>query len=85
MDFGNWQGERKYVDLPKIAHLAECTHAKAEFEEDGQMDTDDFTRCLDVARDAGFSGPHILIFSSNGDEWEGLAAMREIALPYVNA
>jgi hypothetical protein len=28
-------------------------------------------------------GPHILIYDSPGDEWEGLDRMREIVLPYV--
>lgn len=83
LDFGNWPGERKYTDLPQIAPLAECTHAKAGFSAPGEMDREDFTRCLDICRDAGFAGPHILIFSDPGDEWESLDQMREVVRPYV--
>ena len=83
LDFGNWPGDRKHADLPLIAPLAEDTHAKAHFPAAGQMDRDDFTRCLDICRDAGFSGPHILIFSDPGDEWESLDQMRDVAHPYV--
>ena len=85
LDFGNWPSGRKHQDLPLIADLAECTHAKAHFHAPGQMDTEDFTRCLDLCRDAGFSGPHILIFSDPGDEWESLDQMRDMARPYVSA
>ncbi len=85
LDFGNWPAARKYDDLAVIAPLAECTHAKAFFPRPGHMDGEDFTRCLDICRDAGFRGPHILIYDSGGDEWGGLNQMREAALPYVRA
>ena len=83
LDFGNWRGERKYDDLAKIAPLADCTHAKAAYSSPGEMDHADFTRCLDICRDAGFSGPHILIFSDAGDEWDNLDQMRDVVLPYL--
>ena len=34
--------------------------------------------CLRLTSDAGFSGPYSLIFSSPGDEWEGIAKTREV-------
>ena len=83
LDFGNWRGERKYDDLSKIAPLADCTHAKAAYSSSGELDRADFRRCLDICRDAGFSGPHILIFSDAGDEWENLDRMRDIVRPYL--
>ncbi len=85
LDFGNWPTGRKHQDLPLIADLAECTHAKAHFPAPGEMDTDDFTRCLDLCANANFAGPHILIFSDPGDEWDSLDQMRDIAAPYVAA
>ena len=85
LDFGNWHGDRKYADLPLIADLADCTHAKAYFPTPGLMDTDDFTRCLDICAAASFTGPHILIFSDPGDEWASLDQMRDAVLPYVSA
>ena len=83
LDFGNWPAPRKYIDLPKIASLADCTHAKAGFATAGEMDTEDFTHCLEICRDAGFAGPHVLIFSDPGDEWDSLDQMRDVVLPYV--
>ena len=88
LDFGNWKGERKYDDLPQIAPFAGSTHCKADYPAVGQINRSDFTRCLDICRDAGFSGPHSLIFdgpidSPNG-EWASLDEMREIVLPYIS-
>ena len=83
LDFGNWPPDRKHTDLPLIADLAVCTHAKAYFPPPGQMDTEDFKRCLDLCAAAKFSGPHILIYDSPGDEWASLDQMRDFVLPYV--
>lgn len=85
LDFGNWPGPRKFDDLPQIAHLAETTHAKAHFTAPGRMDADDFTRCLDICRNAGFSGPHSLIFDGpiDGaqDEWASLDQIKAAVQP----
>lgn len=87
LDFGNWPGPRKYDDLPQIARLAETTHAKAYFTAPGQMDREDFTRCLNICRDAGFAGPHSLIFDGpiDGaqDEWASLDQIKAAAQPYL--
>lgn len=87
LDFGNWKGERKYADLAQIASRATSTHAKADFPEVGRMDRDDFTRCLDLCHDAGFTGPHSLIFDgpldAMHDEWTGLDQIQEVVRPYL--
>lgn len=86
LDFGNWKGDRKYADLPQIAPFASSTHCKAHYPAAGQIDLADFTRCLDICRNANFTGPHSLIFDgplTAGGEWESLDQMREIVLPYL--
>lgn len=86
LDFGNWKGERKYDDLPQIAPYASSTHCKANYPAAGQIDLADFTRCLDICRDAGFAGPHSLIFDgplTDGGEWASLDEMQEIVRPYL--
>ncbi len=86
LDFGNWKGETKYADFLKIAPRAESCHTKAHFTAPREMDREDYVRCLDVVRDAGFSGPHTLIYDGPGDdEWEGLALEREVVRPYLSA
>jgi sugar phosphate isomerase/epimerase len=84
LDFGNWKGEKKYEDFKAIAPYAESCHAKAFFDENENLDRDDYTSCLNLMRDAGFAGPYTLIYDGPGDEeWEGLAQEREILQPYI--
>ena len=84
LDFGNWTGETKYSDLEAIAPRAESCHTKAHFLSPGKMDRDDYILCLDLTRDAGFSGPHTLIYDGPGDdEWEGLSIEREVVQSYL--
>lgn len=83
VDFGNWPYDPALVDLSRIAPRAESTHAKAFFGPDKAMDSDYFTRCLDLFRAAGFAGTHTLIYDSAPDEWPSLDSMRAITLPYL--
>jgi sugar phosphate isomerase/epimerase len=78
MDFGNWKGSDKYDQLAGIAGRAELCHAKASFI-DGDLDAEDYGRCVDVAETAGYAGPYTLIFDSEVqvNEWNGLAAERD--------
>ncbi|HEX8835238.1 MAG TPA: TIM barrel protein [Abditibacteriaceae bacterium] len=84
LDFGNWGGETKYDDLAAIAHRAESCHTKAHFNDDGGLDRDDYIRCLDITRTAGFSGPYTLIYSdADPNEWNGLAQEMGVVKPYL--
>lgn len=82
-DFGNFKGPDKYTDLSAILPRATSVHAKADFIAEGQMDQEDFKRCLELARNNDFSGPYSLIFSSPGDEWFGLACTRTVVDSYI--
>jgi sugar phosphate isomerase/epimerase len=69
IDLGNWKAAQKYADLAKIAHLAETCHAKCHFT-GSEPDEDDFTRSLQILKDANFAGPLALIYDgSDDDEW----------------
>ena len=82
-DFGNFKGAAKYDELAAILPHATSVHAKAEFQREGQIDREDFTRCLSLACSADFQGPYSLIFSSAGDEWQGLNTTREVVEEYL--
>jgi sugar phosphate isomerase/epimerase len=84
LDFGNWSGPTKYADLAAIFPYAESCHAKCAFTAPGTPDATDYLRCLELAREARFSGPFTLIYDGPGDdEWEGLRLEREMVLPYI--
>ena len=82
-DFGNWPADSKYQTLPQIAPLAESCHAKAEFADENALDEKGYTRCLDILRDADFSGPFTLINGTPGDEWRGLEMEKEVVQRYL--
>ena len=82
-DFGNYSGPTKYDDLAAILPRAWSIHAKAAFPAPGVMDESDFRRCLDLSRDARFSGAYVLIFDSAGDERASLLQMAEVVRPYL--
>lgn len=85
LDFGNWTGPNKYDELASIARYAESCHAKCDFATPYEPDADDFTRCLDVTKQANFSGAYTLIYASSGDdEWRGLSVERDLVLPYLS-
>jgi sugar phosphate isomerase/epimerase len=83
VDFGNYSGPDKYENLAAIMPRADSIHAKAHFPEAGRMDRDDFVRCLDLSREAGFSGPYTMIFDGPGDEWKSLETIQEEIRPYL--
>lgn len=83
-DFGNWHGPNKYADLQAIAPYAESCHTKAHFDPPYQIDREDYIRCLDITREAGFAGPYTLVYAGPGtDEWKGLSLEREVVQPYL--
>lgn len=85
-DFGNWRGPTKYDDLAQIMPRAESCHAKCHFSADGAPEQEDFVRCLELARAAGFAGPYTLIYDSPGaDEFAGLRLEQEMVKPYLAA
>jgi sugar phosphate isomerase/epimerase len=83
-DFGNWKGPGKYDELSRIFGRAELCHAKASFI-DGDLDVDDYGRCVDLAEATGYTGPYTLIFDSElpVDEWEGLSTERHFILSRI--
>lgn len=82
-DFGNYSGPTKYDNLAAILPRACSIHAKAAFPSPGVMDATDFRRCLDLARDAQFSGTYVLIFDSAGDERASLLQMADVVRAYL--
>jgi hypothetical protein len=80
---GNYSGPGKYDALTMIMPRATSIHAKAAYADDGVMQREEFLRCLDLALQARFDGPYVLIYDSPGDERDGLAYMAQVVRPYV--
>ena len=85
-DFGNARGPNKYETLEKIMPRATSIHAWAEVDEEGDLISEDFQRCLTMARDNGFDGPIMLqsgypvdVFQRTREVWTRVDEMREEA------
>lgn len=83
-DFGNARGPNKYETLEAIMPRATSIHAWAEVDETGDLISEDFQRCLTMARDAGFDGPIMLqsgypvdVFQRTREIWARVDEMRD--------
>lgn len=83
-DTGNWQGPTKQADLTAIFAPASLCHFKIAFAADQHPDSTDLRLCLAAANAAHYAGPLTLIFDSAGDEWQGLARLRDAVLAHQN-
>ncbi|OWW04681.1 sugar phosphate isomerase [Rhizobium sp. R72] len=72
-DLGNWAAPEKYAGLCDIMRRAELCHAKAHFTGSG-LDRQDYRKCLEACRSAGYGGPFTLIYDSPffAEEWDGI-------------
>ena len=82
-DFGNARGPHKYETLEKIMPYATSIHAWAEVDENGDLISEDFQRCLTIARDNDFDGPIMLqsgypvdVFQRSPEVWTRVDEMR---------
>ncbi|HZP83980.1 MAG TPA: TIM barrel protein [Chthonomonadaceae bacterium] len=83
-DFGNWDGPTKYADLASLFPRAESCHAKCAFTAPRTPDAEDYRCCLELAQQAGFSGPYTLIYDGpDADEWTGLALEADLVRSFL--
>ncbi len=83
-DFGNARGPDKYATLEAIMPRATSIHAWAEVDDKGDLISEDFQRCLMIARDNGFDGPIMLqsgypvdVFQRAREVWTRVDEMRD--------
>ena len=48
------------------------------------MDCIDYGLCLRAAAEAGYEGPHTLIYEGDGDEWGGLERERDFLRAFAS-
>lgn len=82
-DFGNFSGDTKYEDLEKILPYSDSVHAKADFDDHGTPDEEEFKKCLDLLPIVNYDGPITLIYDGPGDMWAGIDRVRKIVDSYL--
>ncbi|NOV02224.1 sugar phosphate isomerase/epimerase family protein [Paenibacillus planticolens] len=83
-DYGNFKGSGKYDALIQTIPYSESIHAKAQTNEDGVPEEEDFIRCMEIAKQAGYEGPITLVYDGPGDMWDGIERVRKLAAPYIS-
>ena len=83
-DFGNARGPDKYETLEAIMPRATSIHAWVEVDENGDILSEDFRRCLTIARDNDFDGPIMLqygypvdVFENTREVWTRASELRD--------
>lgn len=80
-DFGNWPKPERYETLPLIFPRAETCHAKFEFVSPTELDREDTDKLLNIAKNARFAGPMVLVNGGLGaSEWDALDIQRDAIL-----
>lgn len=77
-DFGNWPKPEIYDTLPQIMGRAETCHAKFEFLTASELDTPHAEKCLQIAADANYKGPFVLVNGGIGSsDWDAMDIQRD--------
>lgn len=72
-DFGNYREAEREDFLTLMAPRAKIVHAKTlDFAADGTMPVYDVARCIQIVKDAGFSGYYSVEFEGKGDQLDGV-------------
>ena len=78
-DFGNFKGPDKYRDLAAILPTGDFRTCQGRLPARwARWPARILSTVSRLASDVGFAGPYSLIFSSRGDEWEGIEKTREV-------
>ncbi len=89
-DFGNFKPEIRYEGVAKLMPFAIAVHAKLfQFDEAGDEVRFDLPRCMQIVRDAGWTGPMSIEFEGPvgepgacADEWDGIAKSKAALTKY---
>ena len=83
-DIGNFPGDRRVAEFMAVAPRAESIHVKASYDSAGRLEPGQVRACLDASVAAGFEGPYTLVYDRGGDEWQGIARLKEVVEPYTS-
>ncbi len=84
VDFGNFHPDVKYNSIETLLPFAESVHAKANYNDHGEIDTVEYQKSLDLVKQSGYDGPITLVYDGPGDLWEGINRIKAVVQQYCN-
>lgn len=82
-DIGNFPAAHRLAEFAAVVPRAESIHCKASYDAGGQIVADELQRCLEASVAANFAGPYTLVYDQPGDEWTGIARLKEVVAPFT--
>jgi sugar phosphate isomerase/epimerase len=83
VDFGNFKKEEKYEAIEALMPVAESVHAKANYDQEGIIDEEEFRKSLSLVINSGYSGPITLVYDGPGDLWAGINRIKAVVEPLL--
>jgi len=83
VDFGNFNKDVKYDSIKNLMPYAESVHAKANYDQHGIIDEDEFRQSLDIVAEHRYNGPITLVYDGPGNLWEGIQRVKAVAKEYL--
>ncbi|GGH80670.1 sugar phosphate isomerase/epimerase [Pullulanibacillus pueri] len=84
VDFGNFKREEKYEAIQSLMPYAESIHAKANYDNKGIIDEEEYRKSLAIVASSGYEGPITLVYDGPGDLWKGIERIKAVVKPYCN-
>ncbi|MBJ9987805.1 MULTISPECIES: sugar phosphate isomerase/epimerase family protein [Paenibacillus] len=82
-DFGNFKGPTKLQELSRTIARSESIHAKAQQDEQGNLDDAEFISCMELVKEHRYEGPITIVYDGPGDMWDGIDRVRKLVTPYL--
>jgi sugar phosphate isomerase/epimerase len=83
VDFGNFKREEKYEAIEALMPVAESVHAKANYDQDGIIDEEEYRKSLSLVMNSGYNGPITLVYDGPGDLWSGINRIKAVVEPLL--
>lgn len=84
VDFGNFNKDVKYDSIKNLMPYAESIHAKANYDENGAIDEEEFRHSLNIVAEHHYNGPITLVYDGPGNLWDGIQRVKSVAKEYCN-
>lgn len=83
VDFGNFKKEEKYEAIEALMPVAESVHAKANYDQEGNIDEEEYRKSLDLVMKTDYHGPITLVYDGPGDLWAGIHRLKAVVEPLL--
>ena len=82
VDFGNFNKDVKYDSIEQLMPYAESVHAKANYDQNGVIDEEEFRHSLEIVAAHQYNGPITLVYDGPGSLWDGVKRVKDVANVY---